>query len=58
MQNFWTLNEFIKNAVRQKVVEQEMFNVELQTFMDTQITHMKFLNVPWVCHARVFSSYL
>lgn len=48
MQNFWTLNEFIKNAVRQKVVEQEMFNVELQTFMDTQMQHMKFLNVPWV----------
>lgn len=48
MQNFWTLNEFIKNAVRQKVVETEMFNVDLQTFMDIQKHHMKFLNVPWV----------
>jgi hypothetical protein len=48
MQNFWTLNEFIKNAVRQKVVEQEMFNVELQSFMDIQSTNMRFLNVPWV----------
>ena len=48
MQNFWTLNNFVKTAVSQKIWQTKLFGVELQQNVEDQKAHFTFLHVPWL----------
>jgi hypothetical protein len=48
MNNFKTLREFVENAIQLKILQTEMFGVDIESFMKLQKAHVKFLQVPWV----------
>eukprot|EP01127_Copromyxa_protea_P024393 TRINITY_DN9584_c0_g1_i2.p1 TRINITY_DN9584_c0_g1~~TRINITY_DN9584_c0_g1_i2.p1 ORF type:complete len:1172 (+),score=246.40 TRINITY_DN9584_c0_g1_i2:64-3579(+) len=48
MNNFKTLREFVENAIQLKILQTEMFGVDIESFMKLQRAHVKFLKVPWV----------
>src|SRR5690606_27236540 len=48
MNNFKTLREFVENAIQLRILQTEMFGVDIESFMKLQRAHVKFLKVPWV----------
>lgn len=48
MNNFRTLREFVENAIQIKILQTEMFGVDIESFMAVQKNYVKFLQVPWV----------